>query len=149
MTLDGQRDATGGITGAPIAATSPKVLTGTIEQELVSMSLVSRREDGPKAAVARNGFPEPKRRNKSTKKITDPTIARARAIAYFRQRLDGMTNHQIGVFWCVSIKHVQNYINGLPESIRDQVRIQRLRAFRSEHGVEGDADRTPAPPDLP
>jgi hypothetical protein len=102
------------------------------------MSLTSGFYNAGEAKVAYNDFPEPKRRGVSAKYIKDPTIARARAIAYYRQRLDGMTKAQIALFWCVSPSHVQKYINGLPAAIRDQIRIQRLRTFRVESEIDED-----------
>jgi hypothetical protein len=64
--------------------------------------------------------------------ITDPGVLRFRAMAYYRQRLDGMTDSEIGRLWGKSRQCINGWINALTPDQKAQVRRERLRAIRAD-----------------
>jgi transposase len=85
----------------------------------VSIALES--EAGPKADVPRK------------LRITDDLILRTRAMTFYRHRLDGMTDAEIGRLWGRSRQYVNQWINALTAEQRAQVRRDRLRSIRADH----------------
>jgi hypothetical protein len=64
--------------------------------------------------------------------INDGDIHRSRAMAFYRQRLDGLTDGEIGQFWGRSRQHVNSWINALTSEQRAMVRRERIRAIRAD-----------------
>lgn len=84
------------------------------------MSIALGRLDGERADVPRR------------KRITDPDILRSRALAYYRQRLDGMTDGEIARYWGRSREYVNRWINALTPDQKADMRRKRLKAIRAD-----------------
>lgn len=84
------------------------------------MSIALYSASGPRAAVARK------------LRITDQTIRRTRAMAFYRHRLDGLTDGQIAALWCRCRQYINAEINSLSDEARAEVRKSRLRAIRAD-----------------
>lgn len=90
-------------------------------------SIVASQETGTPEVVARERADLPRKLA-----ITDPVILRSRAMAFYGQRLDGLTDAEIGRFWGRSREYINRRINGLSEAAKAEVRAKRLRARRAE-----------------
>ena len=64
--------------------------------------------------------------------VTDPTIRRSRAMAFYGQRLDGLTDSEIARYWGRSRQYINRQINGLSAEARAEVRAKRSRSRRAE-----------------
>jgi hypothetical protein len=65
-------------------------------------------------------------------RITDPIIRRSRAMAFYGQRLDGMTDGEIAAYWARSREHVNRQINLLTVEQKAEVRARRSRSLRAD-----------------
>jgi predicted transcriptional regulator len=84
------------------------------------VSIVRGRKDGEKVDVPKH------------LRVTDETELRSRAMAYFRQRLDGRTDSEIGRYWGRCRQYINEQINGLSEDAKRQVRRERLRSIKAD-----------------
>lgn len=94
------------------------------------MSLARNSETGPRANVPRR------------LRIHDESILRSRALAYYRQRLDGLTDSEIGRYWGRSRQYINTWINALSTEQKIEVRKDRLRSIRADHLLQ-DAESDP------
>lgn len=75
--------------------------------------------------------------------VTDPVIRRSRAMAYYGQRLDGLTDSEIAAYWGRSRPYINRQINGLSDPAKLEVREKRSRSRRAEWAL-AEMERTHA-----
>jgi hypothetical protein len=67
--------------------------------------------------------------------ITDPLVKRARAMAYYRARLDQLTDAEIGKLWGRSRQSINAAINGLSSDARMKVEQEVSEARRAKQAL--------------